>query len=184
MLAARPDGDGWRFTGTAPWYTGWGINDLALVAALTDDDRAVWALVEPREGPQLAAGPVLRTAALAAASTVVLALDELPVRAEDVVTVQPAGEWAASDALVTVNAPPAAFGLAESALALLADHGVRRARTRRPGGGAGARRAGRRRARAGLCAPRCGAAATRRSRSGSTCARRRCGSPSRRPPRS
>jgi hypothetical protein len=126
VLTARPDGDGWRFSGTAPWYTGWGINDLALVAALTDDDRAVWALVEPREGPQLAAGPVLRTAALAAASTVVLTLDELPVRARDVVTVQPAGEWAASDALVTVNAPPAAFGLAESALALLADHGVRR----------------------------------------------------------
>src|SRR3954447_24071286 len=126
VLAARPVGDGWTFTGTAPWYTGWGINDLALVAALTDDDRAVWALVEPREGPQLAAGPVLRTAALAAASTVVLALDELPVPPEDVVTVQPAGEWAASDALVTVNAPPAAFGLAESAPALLADHGVRR----------------------------------------------------------
>src|SRR5689334_23949979 len=53
VLAARPDGGGWTFTGTAPWYTGWGLNDVALVAGLTDDDRAVFALVEPREGPHL-----------------------------------------------------------------------------------------------------------------------------------
>jgi alkylation response protein AidB-like acyl-CoA dehydrogenase len=126
VLAARPDGAGWRFDGTAPWYTGWGINDVALVAGLTDDDRAVFALVEPREGPHLLAGPVLRTAALAAASTVALILDDLPVPPDAVVVVQPAAEWAASDALMTVNAPPAAFGLAESALRLLAEHGVRR----------------------------------------------------------
>src|SRR5205085_1700468 len=103
-----------------------GINDVALVAALTDDDRAVWALVEPQEGPHLQAGPVLGTAALAAASTVVLTLDELAVPPDTVVLVEPAGQWAAGDALVTVNAPPAAFGLAESALRLLAEHGVRR----------------------------------------------------------
>jgi hypothetical protein len=126
VLAARPDGAGWRFDGTAPWYTGWGINDVALVAGLTDDDRAVFALVEPREGPRLHAGPPLRTAALAAASTVVLTLDDLPVPPDAVVVVQPAAEWAANDALVTVNAPPAAFGLAASALRLLAEHGVRR----------------------------------------------------------
>lgn len=129
VLAARPDAaspGGWRFTGSAPWYTGWGINDVALVAGLTDDDRAVFALVTPREGPHLHAGPVLRTAALAAASTVVLALDDLPVPPDAVVSVQPAAEWAAGDALVTVNAPPAAFGLAESALLLLAEHGHRR----------------------------------------------------------
>ena len=43
---------------------------------------------------------------------------------------QSAAEWAAGDALVTVNAPPAAFGLAESALRLLAEHGVRRPKPR------------------------------------------------------
>jgi hypothetical protein len=43
--------------------------------------------------------------------------------------VRPASEWAAGDAVATVNAPPAAFGLAESCLRLLmthAGHGVRR----------------------------------------------------------
>jgi alkylation response protein AidB-like acyl-CoA dehydrogenase len=126
VLAARPDGAGWRFDGTAPWYTGWGINDVALVAGLTDDDRAVFALVEPREGRHLRAGPLLRTAALAASRTVVLTLDELPVPPDAVVVVEPAPQWAAGDALVTVNAPPAVFGLAESALRLLAEHGVRK----------------------------------------------------------
>jgi alkylation response protein AidB-like acyl-CoA dehydrogenase len=92
VLAARPDGTGWTFTGTAPWYTGWGLNDVALVAGLTDDDRAVFALVEPREGPHLQAGPVLRTAALAAARTVVLTLDGLPVPPDAVVLVQPAAQ--------------------------------------------------------------------------------------------
>jgi hypothetical protein len=128
VLVARPAprSEAWTFTGTAPWYTGWGINDIALVAGLTDDDRAVFALVEPREGPHLQAGPLLRTAALAASRTVVLTLDELPVPPDAVVAVQSAAQWAAADALVTVNAPPAAFGLAESALRLLAEHGVRR----------------------------------------------------------
>jgi Acyl-CoA dehydrogenase, N-terminal domain len=129
VLAARPDPRskaGWVFTGTAPWYTGWGINDVALVAGLTDDDRAVFALVEPREGAHLQAGPLLRTAALAASRTVVLTLDDLPVAPEAVVVVQSAAQWAAGDALVTVNPPPAAFGLAESALHLLAEHGLRR----------------------------------------------------------
>src|SRR3954470_4134796 len=128
VLTARPGRSkaGWTFTGTAPWYTGWGINDVALVAGLTDDDRAVFALVEPREHPPLRAGSLLRTAALTAASTVVLTLDDLPVPADAVVVVQSGAEWAANDAQVTVNAPPAAVGLAESALGLVARHGVRR----------------------------------------------------------
>jgi alkylation response protein AidB-like acyl-CoA dehydrogenase len=127
VLAADPDGDGWRLHGTAPWYTGWGLNDVALVGALTDDDRVVFALAEPREGQHLQAGPPLRTAALTAAVTVTLTFDAYPVGADDVVLVQPAGEWSATDALFTANAVPAVFGLAESSLRLLAEHGLRRA---------------------------------------------------------
>jgi alkylation response protein AidB-like acyl-CoA dehydrogenase len=126
VLSATPDGDGWRFDGTAPWYTGWGINDVALVGALTDDDRVVFALVPPVDGPHLRAGERVRTAALDAASTVPLTFDAYPVAAGDVVRVEPAAAWAAADALVTVNAPPAAFGLAESALTLLDQQGRRR----------------------------------------------------------
>jgi len=126
VLAATPDGDGWRLDGTAPWYTGWGLNDVALVGALTDDDRAVFALVRPVAAPSLRPGERLRTAALGAAWTVPLTFDGYRVEPADVVRVEPAAQWAATDALATVNAPPAAFGLAESALTLLLDHGRRR----------------------------------------------------------
>jgi hypothetical protein len=42
------------------------------------------------------------------------------------VAVQPAADWAAADAAATANTSPAVFGLAESTLRLLAEHGVRR----------------------------------------------------------
>jgi alkylation response protein AidB-like acyl-CoA dehydrogenase len=126
VLSATPDGDGWRLDGTAPWYTGWGLTDVAVVGALTGDDRVVLALVEPRESATLRAGEQLATAALAAARTVPLTLDGYRVPRSDVVVVQPAGAWAAADALGTANTPPAVFGLAESCLRLLAEHGVRR----------------------------------------------------------
>jgi hypothetical protein len=126
VLSATPDGDGWRFDGAAPWYTGWGLNDIALVGALTDDDRVVLALVEPRESATLHAGDPLATAALTAARTVVLTFEGHPVTAQDVVSVQPWTQWAASDAMGTANTSPAVFGLAESSLRLLAEHGVRR----------------------------------------------------------
>src|SRR5206468_6407544 len=51
VLAAEPDGEGWRLDGAAPWYTGWRLNDVALVGALTADDRAVFVLAQPQEGP-------------------------------------------------------------------------------------------------------------------------------------
>jgi hypothetical protein len=128
VLAATPgpDAGSWRFDGAAPWYTGWGLNDVALVGALTDDDRVVLGLVEPRESATLRPGPRIATAALAAARTVPLTFEAHPVAAADVVSVQPWPQWAAADALATVNVSPAVFGLAESSLRLLAEHGVRR----------------------------------------------------------
>jgi hypothetical protein len=126
VIAATPDAGGWRLYGTTPWYTGWGLTDVALVGALTDDDRVVWALVEPRPSATLRAGEQLGTAALAAACTVPLTFDDHPVSGSDVVAVQAATDWAAVDALATANTSPAVFGLAESALRLLAEHGVRR----------------------------------------------------------
>jgi hypothetical protein len=69
---------------------------------------------------------LLRTAAVTAAATVTLTFDAYPVRPDDVVLVQPAQEWATADALFTTNVAPAVFGLAESSLRLLAEHGRRR----------------------------------------------------------
>ena len=126
VLTATPDGDSWRFDGAAPWYTGWALNDVALVGALTDDDRVVLAFVEPRASATLHASEPLATAALSAARTVALTFTGHRVRATDVVAVRPADAWALDDARATVNVSPAVFGLADSCLRFLAEHGVRR----------------------------------------------------------
>ncbi len=126
VVAAHREPGGWTFTGEAPWYTGWGINDLALVSATTQDGRVVSALVEPSpDTPGLSASEPMALAALASTVTVRLRLDG--VRAPDaaVVRVQPIAEWAVQDRLVTANTPPAVIGVAAAALRHLTAGGPR-----------------------------------------------------------
>jgi len=120
-----PDG-GWRFDGVAPWYTGWGVNDVALLAGVAPGGRVVFALVPARPAPGLLASPVLDVAALRGAITVTLSLDGLVVPAADVVSVQGVEAWLAADARQTANVNPAVFGVTESALGLLLAQGQRR----------------------------------------------------------
>ena len=115
--AARVTG-GWTLTGTAPWYTGWGLSDVALFSGLTADDQVVMGFARPVEQPALTAAP-LALAVMAGTSTVRLAFDGLLIAEEDVVVVQPHAEWAAADARTVVNAQAAAFGVARAALQFL-----------------------------------------------------------------
>ncbi|WP_329344232.1 acyl-CoA/acyl-ACP dehydrogenase [Streptomyces sp. NBC_01352] len=112
---------GLRFDGTVPWYTGWGLNDVMLLAGVTDTDEALFAFTEAREQPGLRASPPMRLAALTAARTVSLELDGLWLPEEAVVVRQPYERWAAADRTKTANTPPAVFGVTETALALLDD---------------------------------------------------------------
>src|SRR2546430_2609294 len=68
---------GWRFDGTVPWYTGWGLNDVMLLAGMTDADEVLFAFTETREQPGLRPSPPMRLAALTASRTVSLELDGL-----------------------------------------------------------------------------------------------------------
>ncbi|MDQ1042932.1 alkylation response protein AidB-like acyl-CoA dehydrogenase [Streptomyces sp. V4I2] len=104
-----------------PWYTGWGLNDVMLLAGVTDTDEALFAFTEAREQPGLRASPPMRLAALTAARTVSLELDGLWLPEEAVVVRQPYARWAAADRTKTANASPAVFGITETALALLDD---------------------------------------------------------------
>lgn len=110
---------GWRFTGTVPWYTGWGLNDVMLLAGVTDADEALFAFAEAREQPGLRASPPMRLAALTASRTVSLELTGLWLPEESVALRMPYPRWAATDRPKTLNTSPAVFGLAEAALALL-----------------------------------------------------------------
>ncbi|MGW2638993.1 acyl-CoA dehydrogenase family protein [Streptomyces sp. NPDC001348] len=113
------DRGGRRFDGTVPWYTGWGLNDVLLLAGFTDSDEVVFAFAEAREQPGLRASPPMRLAALTAARTVSLELDGLWLPEDAVALRMPYEHWAATDRDRTVNASPAVFGVTEAALALL-----------------------------------------------------------------
>lgn len=43
-ISAVADGDGWRLSGHQPWCTGWGLIDVILVGAVTEDDQVMLAL--------------------------------------------------------------------------------------------------------------------------------------------
>ncbi|MGV9943953.1 acyl-CoA dehydrogenase family protein [Streptomyces sp. NPDC003401] len=113
------DGDGWRFDGRVPWYTGWGLNDVMLLAGVTEADEVLFAFAEAREQPGLRASAPMRLTALTAARTVSLELDGFRLPEEAVAVRTPFARWAAADRPRTVAANPAVFGVTEAALALL-----------------------------------------------------------------
>ncbi|HEY5051431.1 MAG TPA: acyl-CoA dehydrogenase family protein, partial [Acidothermaceae bacterium] len=124
-VTARRVAAGWRLDGVAPWYTGWGLNDVAFISGVTDDGDVVFGAVPAVEGGGLRMKTRLRTAALDAACTVVLALDGVTVPDDDVALQQPHAQWSAADA-GAADANPAIFGVAASALRLLGDAGAAR----------------------------------------------------------
>jgi alkylation response protein AidB-like acyl-CoA dehydrogenase len=125
-VTATPTGTGWRLDGTAPWYTGWGLNDVAVVGAVTEGDDVVVAILPAREGGGLRVKSRVRTAALDAACTVALSFNGVRIEQADVVLVQPCAEWLAADRVVSANASSAIFGIGQGALRLLAESGAAR----------------------------------------------------------
>ncbi|MCX5137084.1 acyl-CoA/acyl-ACP dehydrogenase [Streptomyces sp. NBC_00340] len=110
---------GLRFHGTVPWYSGWGLNDVMLLAGATDADEALFAFTEAREQPGLRASAPMRLAALSASRTVSLELDGLWVPEEAVALRVPYASWAAGDRPKNTNASPAVFGVTSAAIGLL-----------------------------------------------------------------
>ncbi len=109
-------GKGWRFTGTAPWYTGWGINDVAVVAGASSDGQVVFALAPAEAQPAMRPGDPARTLAMSAARTVPLHLDGLVVPDEGVLAVTPVEQWAAADRTKTANVSPSVLGVTDAAV--------------------------------------------------------------------
>ena len=79
-VAAEPDGDGFRLTGTLPWCTAAGMADLVLVGAELPDGRQFLAFVPTGgEGVTVADPPELL--ALSASRTTEISFDRTPVAA-------------------------------------------------------------------------------------------------------
>ncbi|MFJ3670927.1 acyl-CoA dehydrogenase family protein [Streptomyces sp. NPDC090106] len=122
-VRATAERDGWRFDGTVPWYTGWGLNDVMLLAGVTGSDEIVFAFAEAREQPGLRPSAPMRLAALSAARTVSLDLDGLWLPGSSVVLRTPQEKFALLDIPRSTNTSPAVFGIAHAALRLVADSG-------------------------------------------------------------
>ncbi|MET8829230.1 acyl-CoA dehydrogenase family protein [Streptomyces sp. NPDC004610] len=121
-VRATAERGGWRFDGTVPWYTGWGLNEVMLLAGISEGDagaEVVLAFADAREQPGMRASEPLRLAALTAARTVAVELDGLWLPEEAVVLRTPREAFAAVDLPRSANASPAVFGIAYAALDLL-----------------------------------------------------------------
>lgn len=123
MVGVTPERGGWRFDGRVPWYTGWGLNDVMLLAGVTEDGQALFAFTEAREQAGLRPSAPMRLASLTAGRTVSLELDGLWLPEEAVVSRVPYESWAAADRPKNLNATPAVFGITRSAIALVAAAG-------------------------------------------------------------
>ncbi|MGI9062445.1 MAG: acyl-CoA dehydrogenase family protein [Pseudonocardiaceae bacterium] len=112
--------DGYRLTGRQPWCTGWGLLDVVLVGALTEDAEALFALVPAADGAGLRSTGELSLAAMEATRTVGLQVEDLIVRDEDVVARLPYTDWQEGDDARNANVQPSTFGIGLAALELAA----------------------------------------------------------------
>jgi hypothetical protein len=120
LVTATRVAAGWRLDGVASWYTGWGLSDVAFVSGLADDGAVVFGVVPARESASLRVRSRITTSALDAARTVALEFDGLLIADADVASVLPFDSWLKADKATSANANPAIFGVARSAIELLA----------------------------------------------------------------
>lgn len=123
---------GWRFDGTAPWVTGWGMIDTLLMTARDERDQLIWALI-PTDAAGLRAEP-LDLVAVRASGTVTLTVDVVRVPADRVLRTEPHAAYLARDAESLAGNGFLALGVAGRAISLLGstalDRELRRARRR------------------------------------------------------
>ncbi len=115
-VTATREQDGWRVSGRLDWVTSWGLADVLLLMAETEQGDVVQALLPASLRPGLTIGAELRLAAMQGTSTVAAVIDGMHVEDAEVARVLRKRDWVAADAQRTANAPPAVFGLARAAL--------------------------------------------------------------------
>jgi len=121
-VTARRDGDGWVVDGDIAWLTSWGLADVFLIGAQSEEsgsgDDVVWVLANLHGHREAIAEP-LQLAAMNGTATVRLRLSGLRVEPSDVVVIDPLTEWRANDAARTADVSSAVFGVTAEAVARL-----------------------------------------------------------------
>ena len=121
LVRATRVGGGWRVDGRAPWITGWGLVDILVIMARTDDDRVVTVVFDRLDRFELRAEGPQRLSVLGATGTVAVNFEGAVASEDDVVRVEGVASWAARDAIGAAFPGPAPLGIAERAVRLLAD---------------------------------------------------------------
>ena len=121
LVRATPVGDGWRLDGRAPWITGWGLVDILVIMARTEDDRVVTVAFDRLDRLELRAEGPQRLSVLGATGTVALNFEGAVAPAGAVVRVEDAASWAARDGVGAAFPGPAPLGIADRAIRLLAE---------------------------------------------------------------
>ena len=115
-VRAEPDGTGWRVTGRVDWCTGWELVDLVLLAAVTDSDQVVFALLPARDRPGLRSEPYALSV-MGGTRTVALTIGGLVLHHSEVAAVVDLETWRARDAVTVLDTKPATLGLLRRVLA-------------------------------------------------------------------
>ena len=128
-IAERVDG-GWRINGSLDWVTSWDIADV-LVLMVRSEDEVVTFLIPagysdaaPMHGVHL--GEPLSLLAMGGTHTRPMLFENALISDDHVVSVEPFAQWRDRDAMKTIDANPAAFGVARGAIAELMELGSER----------------------------------------------------------
>lgn len=118
VLRATPDGDGFEFDGSAPWFTGWGLMTDVVLGGTLPDGRFLYA-VAPLDQPSIEATPPMRLCAMNASGTVILAIRTLRVSAARVLKTITREQMAANDLGAILGVIPQIFGVSRASMELL-----------------------------------------------------------------
>nr|WP_272914159.1 acyl-CoA dehydrogenase family protein [Arthrobacter sp. H-02-3] len=114
FIAADRAKGGWQFRGTVSWASGWGLNEVLLIAGVDAvREQVVLALVPISE--RFTASP-LHLAALGGSRTFRVDLDGVFVEDSLVISIEPLAAWQSKDDQTAVDAKPHLFGLAAAVL--------------------------------------------------------------------
>jgi alkylation response protein AidB-like acyl-CoA dehydrogenase len=120
-VTAESTPKGWIITGVAPWVTGWGLIDVALVAARVPDlpgAPVLWVLLDAAEGPTVSVER-LRLEAVDASVTVTATFDHAFVPHDRAVGLEPFPSWQERDAAGLRTNGSLSLGLALRCAAIL-----------------------------------------------------------------
>ena len=118
LLRARPVSEGWLFSGTAPWVSGWGRIDVVHTAARDAEDNVVWAFVDARESTTLTVEP-LELVAVNASATVRASFADVFVPEDRVTATLPREAWSRPEPAVLRIHASFALGLVDRCCRLL-----------------------------------------------------------------